>query len=507
MPTECNPNLFDFAPVESRAVVACFDGGRITTNAGALLLGATDRVIGLTRRFAACFKDSRDPAFVEHSVQTLVTQRLVGIALGYEDLNDHDELRHDPVMAVLVGKLAAGRGDCSPLAGKSTLNRLELSRAEPTRYARIAADTDAIEALLVDLFLDAHAKPPKQITLDLDATDDPLHGHQEGRFFHGYYDCYCYLPLYVFCGRHLLAAKLRRSNIDAAGTVSEMTRIIGQIRARWPRVRILLRADSGFCREALMAWCEANRVDYVFGLARNARLVAVIEAALAAARAEAEAGGKSARRFTDFRWSTRDSWSRRRRVIGKAEWTQGEANPRFIVTSLAVGERDGRQLYETVYCARGEMEKLLRPGRDGETHQGVPARSVRRSHLGGDDAGQPVAAVVGFGGLRAALRAPPDRAGAQPVRRRHLRHTATETVEDRHAGEDQRAPGGRRHGVGLPVAARVRPGTRDAASSRRLSRHEPDTASRHIDSPTWIAHEGELCPAQHQKDRPPGEDV
>jgi hypothetical protein len=357
MPTECNPALFEFAPVENRAVVASFDGGRITTDAGALLLGAADRVIGLTRRFAACFKDSRNSDFVEHSVQTLVTQRIVGIALGYEDLIDHDELRHDPVMAVLAGKLAATRSDCAPLAGKSTLNRLELSQAEPTRYAKIAADTDAIESLLVDLFLDAHVKAPRQITLDLDATDDPLHGHQEGRFFHGYYDSYCYLPLYVFCGRHLLAAKLRRSNIDAAaGSVEEMTRIISQIRARWPRVRILLRADSGFCRETLMAWCEANRVDYVFGLARNARLVAQIEAELAAARPEAEASGKPARRFKDFRWSTRDSWSRTRRVIGKAEWTQGEANPRFIVTSLAPGEHGGRELYGTIYCARGEME-------------------------------------------------------------------------------------------------------------------------------------------------------
>ena len=300
MPTECIPTLFEFARVENRAVVASFGGGRIITEAGALLLGAADRVIGLTRRFAACFNDSRNGDFVEHSVQTLVTQRIIGIALGYEDLIDHDELRHDPVLAVLAGKLAAGRSDCAPLAGKSTLNRLELSQAEPTRYAKIAADTGAIQALLVDLFLDAHGKAPKQITLDLNATDDPLHGHQEGRFFHGYYDSYCYLPLYVFCGRHLLAAKLRRSNIDAAaGSVEEMTRIIAQIRARWPRVRVLLRADSGFCREALMTWCEANRVDYVLGLARNDRLVAEIKAEMAAARTEAEASGKPARRFKD----------------------------------------------------------------------------------------------------------------------------------------------------------------------------------------------------------------
>jgi hypothetical protein len=361
MPTECIPTVFKFAPVETRAVVASFDGGRITTDAGVLLLGATDRVIGLTRRFAGCFKDSRNGDFVEHSVQTLVTQRIVGIALGYEDLIDHDELRYDPVMAVLAGKLAANRTDCAPLAGKSTLNRLELSRAEPTRYSKIAADTDAIAALLVDLFLDAHAKAPRQIALDLDATDDPLHGHQEGRFFHGYYDSYCYLPLYVFCGRHLLVAKLRRSNIDAAaGSVEEMTRIIGQIRARWPRVRILLRADSGFCREALMAWCEANRVDYVFGLARNDRLAAEIKTHMAAARTEAEATGRSARRFKDFRWSTLESWSRTRRVVGKAEWTQGEPNPRFIVTSLTPAAIDGRRLYEAIYCARGEMENRIK---------------------------------------------------------------------------------------------------------------------------------------------------
>jgi hypothetical protein len=264
MATECSPSLFDFARVEGRTVVAAFDGGRITSEAGALLLGTVDRVIGLTRRFAACFHDARDPACVEHEVETLVVQRVVGIALGYEDLLDHDELRHDPVLAVLAGgggqgstcraggraaggKLVARRSDCAPLAGKSTLNRLELSRPEPSRYAKLAADTAAIERLFVDLFLDAHTKAPAQITLDLDATDDPLHGHQEGRFFHGYYDCYCYLPLYIFCGRHLLAAKLRRSNIDAsAGAVEEVTRIIAQIRKRWRRVRILLRADSGF---------------------------------------------------------------------------------------------------------------------------------------------------------------------------------------------------------------------------------------------------------------------
>jgi hypothetical protein len=333
----------------------------MTTDAGALLLGATDKVLGLSRRLAACFKDSRNPAFTEHTVETLVMQRVVGIALGYEDLNDHDQLRHDPGMAVLAGKLAASRPDCAPVAGKSTLNRLELSKDEPTRYSKIAVDTQAMETLFVDLFLDAHAKPPAQITLDLDATDDPLHGHQEGRFFHGYYDCYCYLPLYIFCGRHLLLAKLRPANIDAAaGTVEELIRIIGQIRARWPRVRILLRGDSGFCREALMAWAEANRVDYVFGLARNERLSAEIEAEMEQAQAAAQAGGRSARRFRDFRWSTLTSWSRTRRVIGKAEWTHGKANPRFIVTSLPASLVDAGRLYEDIYCARGEMENRIK---------------------------------------------------------------------------------------------------------------------------------------------------
>jgi len=347
--------------VEGRAVEAAFDAGLVTSDAGALLLGATDRAIDLVGRFAGCFCDRRRQDLIEHTVATLVGQRVFAIALGYEDLNDHDELRHDPVMAVLAGKLAARREDCAPVAGKSTLNRLELSRPAPTRYHKIAHEGTVIEQLLVDVFLEAYGQPPAQIILDLDATDDPLHGHQEGRFFHGYYDCYCYLPLYVFCGRHLLAAKLRPSDIDAsAGSLEEIERIVQQIRARWPFVRILLRADSGFARETLMAWCEENRVDYVFGLARNTRLVAVIADELAAARAAAEKTARPARRFKDFHWSTLDSWSRRRRVVAKAEWTKGEANPRFVVTSLKRTEVGARQLYEDIYCARGDMENRIK---------------------------------------------------------------------------------------------------------------------------------------------------
>src|ERR1700752_715836 len=305
MRTECSSEPFDFGRVEGRAVEAAFDAGLVTSDAGALLLGATDRAIDLVGRFGACFHDHRRQDLIEHTLGALIGQRVFGIALGCEDLNDHDELRHDPLMAVLSGKLAAWRGDCAPVAGKSTLNRLELSQSEPSRYHKIAHDTAAVEELPVTLFLEAHKRPPERIILDLDATDDPLHGHQEGRFFHGYYDCYCYLPLYVFCGRHLLAAQLRRSNIDAsAGAVEEIERIIGQIRARWPRVRVLLRGDSGFCREALMAWAEANRVDYVFGLARNVRLETEIAAEMAQAKAAAQRTGQTVRRFKDFRWST-----------------------------------------------------------------------------------------------------------------------------------------------------------------------------------------------------------
>jgi Transposase DDE domain group 1 len=361
MPTECSADLFGFAAVERRAVVAAFDGGEITSDAGALLLGATDRAIRLIDRFAECFIDSRAPDLIEHEVSTLVGQRIFALALGYEDLVDHDELRHDPTMAVLAGKLSARRKDCAPLAGKSTLNRLELGGVEPSRYHRIAWDCVKIEALFVDLFLEAHQHPPQQIVLDLDATDDPLHGHQEGRFFHGYYDGYCYLPLYIYCGPHLLAAKLRRANIDAAaGAVEEVARIVARIRARWPQVRLLLRADSGFARDALMSWCEANGVDYLFGLAKNQRLVAEIVGELAAAEEDSKVTGQPARRFKEFPWSTRDSWSRQRRVIAKAEWTGGAANPRFVVTSLSGAEAAPRRLYEEIYCARGDMENRIK---------------------------------------------------------------------------------------------------------------------------------------------------
>ena len=360
MSTECRPESFDFGMVEGRVVEAAFDGGLVTSEAGALLLKTSDRAIGLIDRFAACFHDGRRAELVEHEVATLVGQRVFAIALGYEDLNDHDELRHDPMMAVLAGKLTAKREECAPVAGKSTLNRLELSQLQPTRYHKISHNPVAIRNLLVDVFLEAHARPPKQIILDLDATDDPLHGMQEGRFFNAYYDCYCYLPLYVFCGPHLLVAKLRGVDVDAAaGAVEEVARLVRRIRAAWPETRILLRADSGFAREELMAWCEANGVDFLFGLARNERLIAEIAPELDRVAAKSQRSGHPERRFKSFMWRTRQTWSRRRRVVAKAEWTNGEANPRFVVTSLTRRQCKTKYLYE-VYCARGDMENRIK---------------------------------------------------------------------------------------------------------------------------------------------------
>ena len=359
MQTECIAERFDFGVLEGRAVEAAFDAGPVTSDAGALLLKTADRAIGLIDRFAACFHDERQRHLIEHEVGTLVGQRVFAIALGYEDLNDHDELRHDPMMAVLAGKLTTRREECAPVAGKSTLNRLELSKLEPTRYHKISHNPVAIRHLFVDLFIEARGQAPREIILDLDATDDPLHGMQEGRFFNGYYDCYCYLPLYVFCGRDLLVAKLRSADMDAAaGVVEEVARVVARIRACWPKTRIVLRADSGFARDDLMTWCEANGIDFLLGLARNERLAAEIAAEIELAAAKSRCTGRPERRFRSFMWTTRESWSCPRRVVAKAEWTNGEANPRFVVTSLT---REGpKYLYEKVYCARGEMENRIK---------------------------------------------------------------------------------------------------------------------------------------------------
>jgi hypothetical protein len=363
MPTDCNAKLFGFEEVERKCVVAGFDGGAITSNAGALLLGQVDRGVGLIRRFAECFRDRRDPRYVEHRLETMLGQRVFALALGYEDLNDHDALRKDPVMAVLAGKLSAHRADCEALAGKSTLNRLErIPKRHGAKYHKIDFDQAKLDALLIDLFIEAHkrASKPKGIVVDLDNTDIPLYGNQEGRHYHGHYQNYCYLPLYVFCGRHLLLARHKRSNVEgASGSVEEVARIVAHIRRAWPRVRITLRGDSGFAREALMAWCEANHVDYVFGLAGNRRLEKEMTGELAQAKALCEASGKTARVFRDFRYQTLDSWSRKRRVVGKAEHTLEGANPRYVVTTLDTSAWDARSLYEDLYCARGEAENRI----------------------------------------------------------------------------------------------------------------------------------------------------
>ena len=363
MRAQCTPAQLCFEGLGRRVVSGRFDGGRLSPDRGGILLREVDLRLGLLARLAGCFTDYRTPASVEHGVRALVAQRIYGLALGYEDLNDHGALRQDALLALLVGtpdptgsQRVRSRDRGVPLASASTLNRLELGRPETaraSRYHRIVADPAALDALLVDLFAEAHAVPPEEIWLDLDATDDPLHGHQEGRFFHGYYRTYCYLPLYIFCGEHLLCARLRPANLDAsAGSIDELARIIGALRRRWPEVRIGIRGDAGFCREAILAWCERHGVEYGLGLARDARLVRALGTALQAARAEHRATGRAARCFCDLRYRTRQSWSRTRRVVGKAEVLARGANPRFVVTSLSAEEAPARELYERRHCAR-----------------------------------------------------------------------------------------------------------------------------------------------------------
>jgi hypothetical protein len=353
----------------NRELVGHFDGGDMTSDAGGLLLREVEERTGIIRRFAGCFRDYRDPRFTEFTVEELVAQRVYGLDLGYEDLNDHDQLRSDPALAVVVGRedvKGENRRDeqdrGKALAGKSTLNRLELTQPgvrDP--YKKIGRDDAAIDRLMVDHFLESHDKPPLQIILDADATDDPLHGNQEGRFYHGYYGHYCYLPLYIFCGEFLLCARLRRADIDgSAGTVEELKRIVPQIRERWPKVKIVLRGDSGFCREEIMAWCEANGVDYVLGLAKNAVLIREITKELEKAERKFKKTGKAARYFKDFQYSTKESWSHKRRVIAKAEHLEKGSNPRFVVTSLPARQMGARYIYERTYCARGEMENRVK---------------------------------------------------------------------------------------------------------------------------------------------------
>ena len=362
-----------FQGLGPRSVVGDFDGGTLTSDAGGLLLREIDLATGIIDGFTACFDDSRNQESVEHPLRQLVAQRVFGICLGYEDLNDHEQLRYDPMIATLCNRVDVTGADREreedrgkALAGKSTLQRFESAGSKTdtkSRYKKISYDENQGERFFVDHFLRRynHGKQPQEIVLDLDATDDPLHGKQEGRFYHGFYKSYCYLPLYIFCDEYLLAAKLRSSDIDAAlGADTELERIVEQIRDAWPDVKIIVRGDSGFCREWLMSWCEEHRVEYLFGVARNTRLRAAITEEMQQARELHQNTGRASRVYKDFHYCTRHSWSRSRRIIGKAEYLDGGENPRFVVTSLPKSRWPARKLYEKLYCARGEMENRIK---------------------------------------------------------------------------------------------------------------------------------------------------
>jgi hypothetical protein len=377
MSTECIQTELDLGRSGARKLVGAFDGGAITSNGGVALLAGADGKLRLAERLAACFTDHRMAEAIKHTLPDLLRQRIFGLALGYEDLIDHDALRFDPALTAVIDKPGGA------LAGKSTLNRLEhAAKIGRDRHHKLDHDGAAIERLFVDLFLEAHREPPMRIVIDLDATDDPLYGDQEGRHFHGYYDCYCYLPLYIFCGRHLLAAKLRSSANDAAdGAVQEVARIVDHIRQQWPRTTIVIRADSGFCRDDLMSWCEESGVQYVLGLAGNERLAVQIAPEMKLAKRKVKRTGKPARVFADFRYRTRRSWSVERRVIGKAEFTNGGANPRFIVTNVHAAFGAPRFLYETVYCQRGEMENRLKECQGDLFADRTPTPTMRANQL------------------------------------------------------------------------------------------------------------------------------
>lgn len=344
--TDCNPETLHFASLGRKAVLADFRGGRLTTDAGVLLLRELERRLGLFDALDAAIPDPRLPEMIVHDQRALLAQRVVALACGYEDLNDHLTLRDDPAL-----QLAAGRAPepDTTLASPATLCRLE-NRVDRASLVRIAG-------VLVDQFLAAHPEPPEHLMLDFDATDDPVHGHQEGRFFHGYYDHHCFLPLYVFCGDELLTAYLRPANIDAAKHARAVLKLlVDRLRAAWPGVKITLRADSGFCRWRLMRWCDSNDVGYVLGLAKNPALQRAALDETARAERQFDRTGTPQRLFGSFAYAAA-SWDRPRRVIVKAEHTARGANPRFVVTNVP---GDPQELYEAVYCQRGEAENRIK---------------------------------------------------------------------------------------------------------------------------------------------------
>lgn len=392
MTTQCTATQLEFQSFGRRQVTGRFDGGRLTSDAGGLLLREVEQRLNVLSRLAGCFTDYRQAGMVEHPVESLLAQRIYGLALGYEDINDHDTLRRDSLLALLVGKADLTgerrrrvRDQGCPLAGSSTLNRLELGTPEQAaghRYQKIVADPEGLDRLLVDVFLESHPGTPSVLWLDLDATDDPLHGEQEGRFFHGYYKSYCYLPLYIFCGEHLLCARLRPADRDAAaGSVDELARIVNQIRARWPKVQIIVRGDSGFCRDELMAWCETHDVGYLLGLAKNDRLEKLVAKALRKSQRRYLQTGRASRRFRELRYRTRKSWSRTRRVVAKAEHLAKGANPRFVVTNLDAKTAGAQRLYEELYCIRGEMENRIKEQQLGLFADRTSTATLRANQL------------------------------------------------------------------------------------------------------------------------------
>ena len=393
MKTECITEQMEFHQLGRRRVIGRFDGGKISSDAGAVLLREVEKRTGILERLAGCFRDYRNEDRIEHPVDSLVRQRVYGMALGYEDLNDHDSLRHDVVMGLLSEKQdPSGRDRVreqdqgKAIAGKSTLNRLELTPEdanEKSRYKKIVAEGEKIDELMVAVFIESYESAPSEVVLDVDATDDPLYGNQEGRYFHGYYAEYCYLPLYIFSGEHLLCARLRQANEDpASGVLQELTRIVEQLRAVWPGVRIILRGDSGFCREEIMSYCEGlGQLDYVLGLAKNSRLIKEIDTEMAEAQQIHRWTQKPARVFRDFRYRTRKSWSCERRVVGKAEYLAKGENPRFIVTSISSEEKGARELYEDFYCARGDMENRIKEQQLGLFADRTSTASMRSNQL------------------------------------------------------------------------------------------------------------------------------
>ncbi len=393
METQCIQEQMVFQQLGRREVIGRFDGGKISSDAGGLLLREVERRCEILKRFSGCFRDYRDRERIEHRLESLISQRVYGVALGYEDLNDHDRLRHDVVMGVLCEKSdpsgsgrARQRDQGKAIAGKSTLNRLELTPEdanENSRYKKIVAEGEKIDELMVEVFIESQRRAPKEVVLDVDATDDPVHGHQEGRFFHGYYAEYCYLPLYIFSGEHLLCARLRGADQDpASGVLPELKRIVEKLKQAWPEVRIILRGDSGFCRDEIMSYCEQDsKLDYVLGLAKNSRLIKQIKTEMAQAQKLHQSSHQAARVFKDFRYRTRRSWSCERRVVGKAEYLAKGENPRFVVTSIPSEQKQARTLYEDFYCARGDMENRIKEQQLGLFADRTSTASMRSNQL------------------------------------------------------------------------------------------------------------------------------